>query len=258
MEGLPQLEPAFDVHAIVGKGLGQLTRYARNIIVVSLTADSLLKPSITYERDAYARPQLILYVKAASVQQLNDSSAGYLHTLAYQFGRHELLCGVAQLKKQHNEQAALMADSAFGLRLWVPSDLDKMKQGRDFLWWASETPEVVQSICVYRYKADKLAAGIALRKRDSMMRKNIPGEKPSMYMQTNKRSVKGRATKDLLELRGLWEMAGDAMGGPFVSHSLVRGDSIITVEAFVYAPSKRKRQLMRRLEASLYSVKMDE
>lgn len=255
VDGLPQAEPAFDVNTIVAPGLGQATRYARNIVVVSLVSDSLLKPSITYERDAYARPQLILHVRAASVGQLRDSTADYLRTLSYQFGRHELLCGVAQLRKHHNEQAARMADSAFALRLWVPDELNKTKCGRDFLWWACETGDVVQSICVYRYASATLTAAQALRKRDSIMRQNIPGEQPGMYMQTNRRSVRGRVTRDLLELRGLWEMRGDAMGGPFVSHSFRQGDSIVTVEAFVYAPARSKRHIVRRLESSLYSAK---
>lgn len=258
MDELPQPEPAFDVTAIVDEGLTQLTRYARNIILVTLVSDSLLRPSITYERDVYAQPQLILHVRATSAEQLRDSAAGCLRILSYQFERQELLRGVARLKQSHNVRAAQMADSAFGLRLWVPQDLSRTRTGRDFVWFANNQTDVMQSICVYRYKASKLAAGMALRKRDSIMRVNVPGELPGMYMATNKRSVKGRATSELLELRGLWEMQGDAMGGPFVSHSFVKGDSIVTVEAFVYAPSKRKRSIIRRLEASLYSMKAEE
>ena len=55
-------------------------------------------------------------------------------------------------------------------------------------------------------------------------------------------------------------MEGDAMGGPFISHTL--DDSIrhrvITVEGFVYAPEMKKRNLMRQLEAVLYTLKVKE
>ena len=58
--------------------------------------------------------------------------------------------------------------------------------------------------------------------------------------------------------RGLWEMEGDAMGGPFVSHSIVDSSRrrIIVAEGFVYAPGMKKRNLLRQLEASLYTLKL--
>jgi hypothetical protein len=53
-------------------------------------------------------------------------------------------------------------------------------------------------------------------------------------------------------------MSKDAMGGPFISHSRIDSinNRVIVVEAFVYAPSKMKRSILRRLEASLYTLKM--
>ena len=92
------------------------------------------------------------------------------------------------------------------------------------------------------------------------MKKNIPGAKPHMWMQTNHDfvwtkniSVNGQYA---MEARGLWEMKGDAMGGPFVSHSRIdkKNGRVIVVEGFVYAPEKMKRTMIRRLEAALYTL----
>lgn len=51
---------------------------------------------------------------------------------------------------------------------------------------------------------------------------------------------------------------GDFMGGPYVSH--VRLDKvnqrIIVSEIFVYSPDKMKRNLVRQMEASLYTLKL--
>lgn len=253
MEGLPQREAIFDVTAVVAGRLNQSLRYARNIIMVTLVGDPLTKPSISYERNTYARQQLIMHVKAAAASQLKQP--GYLRTLAHQLVRHELQGSVTALRKEHNQQAADIADSVFGIRLWVPEELSKQKLGKDFVWFSNDNPEAMLNICVYRYRATKLSATVAVRKRDSIMQRNLPGESDGMYMTTNKRSVQGRITPSLLELRGLWEMKDDAMGGPFVSHSMLQGDSILTVEAFVYAPSRQKRNLLRRMEAALYTVK---
>ena len=63
-----------------------------------------------------------------------------------------------------------------------------------------------------------------------------------------------------MEMRGLWYMENDCMGGPFVSHSRVDTETnrVIVVEGFVYAPEKMKRGLIRRLEGSLYTLQLPE
>ena len=61
-----------------------------------------------------------------------------------------------------------------------------------------------------------------------------------------------------LEARGLWRMKGDFMGGPYVSHTRLdeKNQRIITAEIFVYSPDKMKRNLVRQMEASLYTLKL--
>lgn len=99
-----------------------------------------------------------------------------------------------------------------------------------------------------------------LAKRDSVMKANIPGTEPRMYMATDTlcTSVKPIAVKGeyAMETRGLWKMEHDAMGGPFVSHSRVDtlNNRVVVAEGFVYAPEKMKRGLIRRLEAALYTL----
>ena len=61
-----------------------------------------------------------------------------------------------------------------------------------------------------------------------------------------------------MEARGLWRMKGDFMGGPYVSHTRLdeKNQRIITAEIFVYSPDKMKRNLMRQMEASLYTLRL--
>jgi hypothetical protein len=53
-------------------------------------------------------------------------------------------------------------------------------------------------------------------------------------------------------------MVGDMMGGPFVSHARLdeANQRVIVVEGFVYAPEKDKRNIIRQVEASLYTLKL--
>ena len=59
-----------------------------------------------------------------------------------------------------------------------------------------------------------------------------------------------------LVVRGLWDMRGDAMGGPFVSYLQAdpAHDRLLVSEGFVFAPDKKKRPLIRQLEAALQTV----
>ena len=58
------------------------------------------------------------------------------------------------------------------------------------------------------------------------------------------------------ELRGLWEMTSDMMGGPFVSHAFVNEHTnmVVMVEVFDFAPEDDKRKLIHSMEGALYTI----
>ncbi len=60
-----------------------------------------------------------------------------------------------------------------------------------------------------------------------------------------------------IELRGVWSVENDFMGGPFISYTFVdtRDNDIITIMGYVYHPNKKKRNLLSQLEAIISSVK---
>lgn len=94
------------------------------------------------------------------------------------------------------------------------------------------------------------------------MKANIPGAKDGMYMATDTMTVETKALnvqgEYALEARGLWRMKGDFMGGPFVSHTRLdkANNRVITAEIFIYSPDKLKRNLVRLMEASLYTLRL--
>jgi hypothetical protein len=59
-------------------------------------------------------------------------------------------------------------------------------------------------------------------------------------------------------LRGLWKLENAFMGGPFINISLLdeNRNRVVTVDAFVYAPSLDKRIYVRELEAILNTFKI--
>ena len=57
------------------------------------------------------------------------------------------------------------------------------------------------------------------------------------------------------EIRGLWKMLdGEAMGGPYVSHTFLDSTRIVTAEVYVLAPGQKKRNALRQAEAILYTA----
>ena len=92
------------------------------------------------------------------------------------------------------------------------------------------------------------------------MKANVPGMFEGSYMTTSTaqepttRSLRYRG-RAFMETRGFWEVHGDFVGGPFVSHSFYSpdGNDIIVLEAFVFAPRYDKRQYLRQVESLLYS-----
>ena len=56
-----------------------------------------------------------------------------------------------------------------------------------------------------------------------------------------------------MEVRGIWSMQNDFMGGPFISYLIQSPDqrSLIVATGFIYGPGKSKREWMQQLEVIL-------
>ncbi|MGI6242973.1 MAG: DUF4837 family protein [Prevotella sp.] len=253
-KGLPQSEPEFDVSSIDSSELNATLRLARNIVTVSINPDLYTTTRIRYEKNVYAQPQMAVHVSAPSTKALQKGLVAQGNTLLALLKRAETNATLLQLEHQRNAKAERMIQEKFGHTLWIPMDMLSSKQGKDFVWLSNNSPTGMQNIVVYRSRPAKSTREfVAIR--DSVMLENIKGETDAMHMKTVAETVAGIKTKEkggeITIYRGLWEMEGDDMGGPFVSHSI--GD--LTVEAFVFAPGMKKRNKLRQIEAALYTLK---
>ena len=93
-----------------------------------------------------------------------------------------------------------------------------------------------------------------------MMMDNVPGMFENTYMIISPiiaPSVlyKKYGEHEFAELRGLWEVHNDYMGGPFVTHAFYTpdGQDMIMLQAFVYAPKYDKKNYLKQIESVLYS-----
>jgi hypothetical protein len=177
---------------------------------------------------------------------------------------------VELLRKKYSKKVDDDLKEVLGMTVRAPENMRATKKGERFLWGGTNLLEKDLNLVVYTYDwhgEDLNDADLYVEKRDSVMKHNIPGSSEGQWMRTvrereNKRPlVECRERKidgrEVLEVRGLWEMRNGALGGPFVSLSRVDTASrrVVVGEGFVYSPSTDKRDLVRQMEAVLRTLK---
>ncbi len=236
----------------------------RNIIIVDIQ-DIYTKASFKYAKDVYANPQMILTIQAPNEEEFEKFVKENRQTIINFFTRAEMNRQITSLEKKHSNFISNKVDSLFGCDIWLPAELTNSKTGEDFFWASTNTGTADRNFVMYSYPytdKDTFTKEYFVHKRDSVMKANIPGFKEGVYMATDSLLTDVRPinvqNSYTMEARGLWRMKGDFMGGPYVSHTRLdeNNQRIITAEIFVYSPDKMKRNLVRQMEASLYTLKL--
>lgn len=262
-DGLPQSEPSFDVSAVDSAAFVPALRQARNIVVVSINPTVYTHPHVGYERNVWAKPQMVVRIGAPSVGALRQSAASVSQALRALLLRAEARKTLSLLRQKRNTQAEQTVRRLMGVDLWIPVDMVASKQGTDYIWLSNNNVEEMQNIVVYRQPAfpgntttcaddESVEHFVALR--NAVLGRAIKGETDSMWMTTVGKTV----TRQGYIYRGLWEMHADDMGGPFVSRCLparTKDGQAVVAEGFVFAPGRHKRNAIRRLQTLLYTLR---
>ncbi|AVM54099.1 uncharacterized protein DUF4837 [Bacteroides zoogleoformans] len=263
--GLPQSERSFRIMYTDPSNYDATLKMIRNIIIVDVNKDLYTQPKFKSAKNVYAAPQSILTIQAPDEPSFARFVEENSQVVIDFFTHAEMNRQISVLKDKHSDYIATKVKSLFDCDVWVSGELTSTKQGEGFFWAGTNTATGDRNFVIYSYPyTDKatFTKEYFVQKRDSVMKINIPGAKEGMYMMTDSLmtdvhpiSVQGEYA---LEARGLWRVKGDFMGGPFVSH--VRLDKanqrIIVSEVFIYSPDKLKRNLVRQMEASLYTLKL--
>ena len=263
--GLPQSERSFRITRVNPSGMNSnMFRIMRNIIKVDIQ-NIYTQPKFKFARDVYAHPQMVMTLQAPDEASLAQYVEDNAQSILDFFTKAEMNREIENLREEHNLEVSRLAKEILGVDVWVPWTINKFKRGEDFLWASTNTGKKDMSIVLYSYPyTDKntFTLDYFLNKRDSVMKVNIPGGPEGSYMSTQRdfvyvedATVQGKYAQ---VARGLWRVKGDRMGGPFVSHSRVDevNGRVIVAEAFIYAPESLKRDLMRRMEAALYTLQL--
>ena len=264
---LPQSERSFHITQIEPKDLSANFSIFRNIIQVNIDKSQFSRTGMRFSRNKYAMDQIVLTINSPSEDDFQQFCIKHKQEVLDFLTRTEMNRLIKELETKYSKVTYDLAWQVFTCRFYAPKELKAYKKGTQFFWTSNNTASGLENICMYSYPyegPETFNKEYMTAKRDSVMKLNLPGEKPGMYMKTDTLCT---ITKPIvvhnryaMEMRGLWYMENDRMGGPFVSHSRVDTESnrVIVVEGFVYAPEKMKRGLIRRLEGSLYTLQLPE
>lgn len=263
--GLPQSERSFRIMYTAPTNFDSTLKMIRNIIIVDVNKAMYTQPKLKYAKNVYAVPQAVLTIQAPDEASLEEYVEKNTQVIIDFFTHAEMNRQIAVLENKHSDYVATKVKSMFDCDVWVPGELTAAKQGEDFFWVGTNAATGDQNFLIYSYPykdKDTFTKEYFVHKRDSVMKINIPGAREGMYMMTDSLMTDVRPItvqgEYALEARGLWRVKGDFMGGPFVSHARVdtANQRVIVAEIFVYSPDKLKRNLVRQLEASLYTLRL--
>ena len=264
---LPQREPLFSVVNVTPSGFADLFKIHRNILIYNVSPD-VRKSGIIYRNDEWAYPQCVIQISAPS----GDSAATILkengERVVNAIEQAERDRIITNSKKYEAPGITPVVTEMTGGSPHFPMGYRVRKKTDDFIWISDDKQYTTQGVFVYKYPAadkENFTEQNIIKHRNEFLKENVPGMFDNTYMITNEVAVpevsfirfRGR---QFAETRGLWEVFGDYMGGPFVSHSFYSrdGKSIIVLDGFVYAPKYDKRQYLRQVEAILYSFEWAE
>ena len=253
---LPQPEPLCKLIQVKkGKTKGSYL-LVRTRIIVNITDKDF---AVKLNHDENAAPQNIIRINARSVQQLRERLNGEkLRQLVDEAELKHLAEMISNNPSKQNKEMQEEVKKTFGLDMKIPVSMNASKKAKDFIWISNNASTGMQNLLVMKVKSEerrmKNSNAFHVNDKaliDSILRTNMPGETDSMYMVISH-----------LSERGLWEMKGDAMGGPYVMHRIHRQTSkaakpgySLYIIGFVYAPEMKKKILTKQLEAAIFTIK---
>jgi hypothetical protein len=261
--GLPQSEAAFRIMRTNPDKASDLLTYVRNIVIVNIDDKMYTAAAMSYENDRWANDQVVLTVHAPDEQSLVAFLNTRRNEICRFFTKAEMNRATEYLATDFSLKARDTLRQHLNVLLNVPADMKFMRCAEDFFWASNNAKTGRIDMMVYTFPytdANTFTGEYLIAKRDSVLKINLPGAFPNSYMATatadySPATVRGKYCG---VLRGLWEMVGDMMGGPFVCHARLdeANNRVVVAEGFVYAPETNKRNYIRKAEAALYTLRL--
>jgi hypothetical protein len=260
-EGLPQSEARFNLIQVTPKSFSQIFKTTRNIVLFERDQSSDAS-TFALKENVWARNQLVLLIKIGRGKSGAEIVINSCEGLTERFQKQEWKRLQFAFEKLRDEAVMEAFEHRTGVRPFIPTDYTIALEKENFIWlrkdFQQQGHQVSMGIIAYRSPYDSVGAleSVNILAERNNRAKVVEGPVEGSHMSTYseyppaEREIE-QDKKYVKELRGLWNMSGAFMGGPFVHYTFVdkTGKYLIDIDAYVFAPKFDKREYLRELEA---------
>ena len=251
--GLPQIEPIFSLSHIPSKVFSGFATKSRTILKIDISENE----GVFNFKNTYASPQRIIQITANSPDKIIEIINENLNSIYSTMYFNEIQEKQRRISKNLNKTQAIKKNT--GVSLKFPSAYRVAKADTNFVWIRRDIETGSVNLFIQRQRNQTEQS--IIEKRDSISKIYIPGPVENTYMSTdliytpNTQEI-NVGGKQVFETRGLWEIEGQFMAGPFLNFQVKLGDDdFIMLDGFVYSPGSTKREYIFELEAIMRSLK---
>ena len=267
--GLPQPESRNNLAHITTDAFSDMFKKHKCIIEVDINP-TLEKAVAKTTENVWAEPQRYVIISAPDEKswiELFDKQKEIYQQWYDKVERERILTVFRPTK---DEDIANAIAKRFGFTLIVPQGFYIAKDEANFMWLRKELERSSADIVIYQtpYRDTlQFEDKALLSMRELTMGQNIPGPSEGSYMGTETDIVPPVVTTAIdfpagyaKEMRGMWKVYNNYMGGPFVSYTFAddRTGQLVTIEGFYYEPNQKKRNALLQLESIAYSLRFVE
>lgn len=274
LSGTPQpFEPQLSVRCYPHKNFNRNHKTNRNIVSV-IFDEKLSKTTLKIEHDKWMKKQTYVEIKSPNMKSFTELMDREGEKLVNVFLHDELSRIKRFFASSKNSNTLKLVKEKQDLNIIFPKEYNVITNKKTFLSATRERMvsrngkmfDLQQGILVYHYPytSDSIFdVDYLVKKRNEVVGTFVKGATDEEFMTTNPdpRITPVIDTVNLngefaVEMRGLWKMENNFMGGPFISLTTIdkKNNRVVTAEGYIFAPNSPKRELIRDLEAIIYSV----
>ncbi len=264
---LPQSEYLFRKTRIDYNQFKRHFRTYRNVLLIKIHPKENTN-RVEFRKQEWAQNQCVAKVIAKTPDEMMGLLQQKWPILKGFFYNGDIAAMSASYSQLNEPELVKHIQSTYPFSMHFPKGFKLKKGEKQFSWLTSERLGSHLGVFVYQCSLDSCSpidTQSLLQLRNKVLRKNVPGENKGSFMTTESQfpvTVSNIRIKDnqWIELRGLWKVQGDFMGGPFVDYFLVdeEANELTMLSGYVYAPAKPEKGIyMREIEAVLKTYEVN-